>query len=92
MRLPGTLLTVALVAAAGLLAWTRFHHGPLRVTGAVISGQARSGCGVVVTGRIATNGSPGVVSYRWVFTPAARASGWNGPSRPGSTPCRSPSR
>jgi len=49
--------------------WTRFHHGTLRVTGVVISGQARSGCGVVVAGRIATNGSPGVVSYRWVFTP-----------------------
>lgn len=70
-RLPGTLLTVALVAAAGLLAWTRFHHGPLRVTGAVISGQVRSGCGVLVTGRIATNGWPGIVSYRWVFTPGS---------------------
>ena len=39
------------------------------MTGVVISQQARAGCGVDVTGRIATNGSAGTVSYQWLFQP-----------------------
>lgn len=68
-RLPGAVVTVALLAAAGVVLYLRLHHPPLRVTGVVISGQTRSGCGAVVTGRISTNGGAGVVSYRWMFAP-----------------------
>lgn len=68
-RLFGAALTVILLAAAGVTLYLRFHHAPFRVTGVVISQQTRSGCGVDVTGRIATNGSAGTVSYQWLFRP-----------------------
>jgi hypothetical protein len=65
----GYALTVVLLAAAGVVLYLRFHHPPFHVTGVVISQQARTGCGVDVTGRIATNGSAGTVSYQWLFQP-----------------------
>lgn len=70
-RLPGAVLSVVLVGTAGAVLFARLHHGPLAVTGVVISRPVSAGCGAVVTGRIATNGSPGVVAYRWVFTPGS---------------------
>lgn len=39
------------------------------MTGVVISQQAKTGCGVDVTGRITTNGAPGTISYQWVYRP-----------------------
>jgi hypothetical protein len=63
----GTALTVLLLAASGVVLYLRFHHAPFHVTGVVISQQTRTGCGVDVTGQIATNGSAGTVSYQWVF-------------------------
>ncbi len=65
----GIALTVALLAASAVLLYLRFYHPPLRVRAAAITGQARHGCTVTVTGRITTNGGPGTVTYRWVFTP-----------------------
>jgi hypothetical protein len=72
-RLFGSALTVILLAAAGLTLYLRFHDAPFRVTGVVISQQARTGCGVDVTGRITTNGSAGTVSYQWLFRPDVQA-------------------
>jgi hypothetical protein len=69
----GTALTVILLAAAGVLLFLRFHHAPFRVTGEAIVSQAKNGCSVNVTGRIVTNGSPGTVSYQWVFAPQQEA-------------------
>lgn len=66
-RLLGTALTVILLAASGVVVYLRFHHGPFGVTGVTISQQVSAGCGVDVTGRIATNGSAGTVSYQWLF-------------------------
>ena len=68
-RLFGSALTVILLAASGVVLYLRFHHAPFQVTGVVISQQARTGCGVDVTGRITTNGSAGTVSYQWLFQP-----------------------
>ena len=68
-RLLGSALTVILLAAAGVALYLRFHHAPFHVTGVVISQQAKTGCGVDVTGRITTNGAAGTVSYQWVFRP-----------------------
>jgi hypothetical protein len=68
-RLRGSLLTVVLLAASGVVLYVRFHHPPFHVTGVVISQRARTGCGVDVTGRISTNGSAGMVSYQWLFEP-----------------------
>ncbi len=68
-RLLGSALTVILLAAAGVVLYLRFHHAPFHVTGVVISQQAKSGCGVDVTGRISTNGAAGTVSYQWVTRP-----------------------
>jgi hypothetical protein len=68
-RLAGTLLTVILLAAAGVLLFFRFHHGPFQVTGVKITSVRTNGCAVNVTGQIGTNGQPGTVSYEWVFTP-----------------------
>ena len=70
-RLSGAVLTVVLLAAAGVVLYARMHPGSLRVTGVVISRTAPAGCGFVVNGRIMTNGSPGTVSYRWVFSPGS---------------------
>jgi hypothetical protein len=60
-------ITAVLLVAAGVVLFLRLHHAPLRVTGVAITGQAATGCSVNVTGRIATNGSAGTVSYQWVF-------------------------
>jgi hypothetical protein len=68
-RLSGSVLTVILLAASGVVLYLRFHHAPFRVTGVGISQQTPTGCGVDVTGRITTNGSAGTVSYQWVLQP-----------------------
>jgi hypothetical protein len=60
---------VILLAASGVVLYLHFHHLPFQVTGVVILQQTPAGCGVDVTGRIATNGAAGTVSYQWVFTP-----------------------
>jgi hypothetical protein len=72
-RILGSALTVILLAAAGVVLWLRFHHAPFGVTGVVIAQQTKITCGMDVTGRIATNGSAGTVSYQWVFRPQTRA-------------------
>jgi hypothetical protein len=72
-RVAGSALTVALLAAAGVVLFLRLHHGPLRVTGVAITRQVGSGCVADVTGRIATNGSAGTVSYQWIFQPQSGA-------------------
>src|SRR5580704_17357364 len=72
-RILGSVLTVLLLAAAGVVLWLRFHHAPFGVTGVAITQQTRTTCGVDVTGRIATNGSAGTVSYQWVFQPQTQA-------------------
>jgi hypothetical protein len=63
----GTALTVVLLAASGVVLYLRFYHPPFRVTGVAISQQAKTACGVDVTGRITTDGSAGTVSYQWAF-------------------------
>jgi hypothetical protein len=68
-RLAGTLLTVILLVAAGVLLFFRFYHGPFHVTGVKIVSAKANGCAVNVTGLISTNGQPGTVSYEWVYTP-----------------------
>jgi hypothetical protein len=72
-RILGSALTVILLAAAGVVLWLRFHHAPFGVTGVAIIQQTKTTCGVDVTGRIATNGSAGTVSYQWVFRPQTQA-------------------
>jgi hypothetical protein len=68
-RLSGWALTVILIASSGVVLYLRFHHAPLRVTGAALFLQANSACGVDVTGRITTNGSAGTVLYQWLLPP-----------------------
>jgi len=68
-RLIGSALTVILLAASGIVLYLRIHHPPFHVTGVAISERTRVGCGVDVTGRIATNGAAGTVSYQWLFQP-----------------------
>lgn len=72
-RLASTALTVILLAAAAVVLYLRFHHSPLHVTGVAITRQVTNGCAVDVTGRIATNGSAGTVSYQWMFQPQPSA-------------------
>jgi hypothetical protein len=73
-RVLGSVLTVILLVAAGVIVWLRFfHHSPFQVSGVKITQQAKTPCGVDVTGRIATNGSAGTVSYQWVFRPQTQA-------------------
>ncbi len=72
-RILGSVLTVLLLAAAGVVLWLRFHHAPFGVTGVAITQQTKTTCGVDVTGRITTNGSAGTVSYQWVFQPQTQA-------------------
>jgi hypothetical protein len=72
-RLAGVALTVILLAAAGVVLFLRFHHAPFRVTDVAITQQTKTACGVDLTGRIATNGSAGTVSYQWVFQPQVQA-------------------
>jgi hypothetical protein len=66
-------LTVTLLAAAGVVLYLRLHHAPLQVTGVAITGQVTNGCAVNVTGRIATNGGGGTVSYQWLLRPQSQA-------------------
>jgi hypothetical protein len=72
-RILGLALTLILLAAAGLVVWLGFHHAPFDVTGVAITQRTKTTCGVDVTGRIATNGSAGTVSYQWVFRPQTQA-------------------
>jgi hypothetical protein len=72
-RTLGSALTLILLVAAGVVLWLRFHHAPFHVTGVAITQQTHTTCGVDVTGRIATNGSAGTVSYQWVFRPQTEA-------------------
>jgi hypothetical protein len=73
-RLLGLALTVILLIAAAVVAWLRFFdHPAFGVTGVTLTKQVRTSCGMDVTGRIATNGSAGTISYQWVFQPQAQA-------------------
>jgi hypothetical protein len=72
-RLASLVLTVVLLAAAGVLLFLRFHHSPFHVSGAPVLSAAQNGCTVNVTGRIPTNGASGTISYQWVFTPQQAA-------------------
>ena len=72
-RVAGTAFTVLLLAAAAVVLFLRFHHAPFHTSGAVITGQTKSGCAVNVTGKIDTNGAAGTVTYEWVFQPQAEA-------------------
>jgi hypothetical protein len=73
-RVLGSALTVILLVAAGVVVWLRFFdHSPFHVTGVHISQQTKTSCGVDVTGKIATNGSAGSVSYQWLFRPQTQA-------------------
>jgi hypothetical protein len=72
-RLASLILTVVLLAAAGVLLFLRFHHSPFKVTGVPTLQTAQNGCTVNVTGKIPTNGSSGTISYQWVFTPQQSA-------------------
>jgi hypothetical protein len=73
-RLLGLALTVILLLAAGIVLYLRFFdHPAFHVTGVKIVKQTKNGCAVDVTGRIATNGAAGTVSYQWVFRPQTQA-------------------
>jgi hypothetical protein len=65
----GSSLTVILLAASGVALYLRIHRPPFHVTSVAISQRTRAGCGIDVTGRIATNGAAGTVSYQWLFQP-----------------------
>jgi hypothetical protein len=68
-RALGSAFTVLLLAAAAVILFLRFHHAPFAVTSAAITQQTRSGCTADVTGKIATSGGAGTVSYQWVIRP-----------------------
>jgi hypothetical protein len=72
-RLAGSIGTVILLIAAGVLLFLRFYHAPFHVTGKPELSFVPNGCAVNVTGKIPTNGSSGTVSYQWVFTPQQQA-------------------
>ena len=66
----GMALTLILLVAAGIVLYLRFFdHPPFHVTGVRIVQRTQNGCTVDVTGRIATNGAAGTVSYQWLFRP-----------------------
>jgi hypothetical protein len=71
-RAAGSAVTVVLLGVAAVILFLRFHHVPFAVTSAVITAQSRNGCSVDVTGKIATSGGAGTVSYQWVFRPDSR--------------------
>jgi hypothetical protein len=71
-RAAGSAVTVALLAIAAVILFLRFHHPAFAVTSAAITQQTRNGCTVDVTGKIATSGGAGTVSYQWVFRPDTR--------------------
>jgi hypothetical protein len=62
-------ISVALLAASGVVIFLRLYHGSFGVTGVAITQQTKVGCTVDVTGRIDTTGAAGTVSYQWVFQP-----------------------
>jgi hypothetical protein len=73
-RVAGLALTVALLAAAGVVLWLRFFdHPPLHVTGVRFTHQAKTACGENITAQISTNGAAGTVSYQWEFQPQTQA-------------------
>ena len=72
-RLASLLVTVILLAAAGVLLFLRFHHPAFQVNAVKIVSQSTNGCAVNVTGLISTNGGAGTVSYEWVFSPQQQA-------------------
>jgi hypothetical protein len=73
-RMLGMALTLILLGAAGIVLYLRFFdHPPFHVTEVRIVHQTQNGCTVDVTGRIATNGAAGTVSYQWVFRPQTQA-------------------
>jgi hypothetical protein len=72
-RVASGALTVILLAAAGVVLYLRLYHAPLQVTGVAVTRQVPNGCVVNVTGRIATNGSAGTVSYQWLLQPQSQA-------------------
>ncbi len=71
-RFGGMALTVILLVASGVVLFLRFYHPPFQVTGAAITQHTTTGCRVDVTGRIATNGAAGTVTYRWLFKPGGQ--------------------
>ena len=71
-RFGGMALTVILLVASGVVLFLRFYHPPFQVIGAAITQHTTTGCRVDVTGRIATNGAAGTVSYRWLFKPGGQ--------------------
>jgi hypothetical protein len=71
-RALGTAFTVLLLAVAAVILFLRFHHAAFSVTSAAITQQTRNGCSVDVTGKIATSGGAGTLSYQWVFRPDSR--------------------
>src|SRR5580692_451082 len=71
-RLGGMALTVILLVASAVVLFLRFYHPQFQVTGAAITQHTTTGCRVDVTGRIATNGAAGTVSYRWLFKPGGQ--------------------
>lgn len=68
-RLAGPMLTIALLAASGVVLFLRFYHAPFAVTGVAISQAVPVSCAVEVTGQISTNGAAGTVSYQWLTQP-----------------------
>ncbi len=72
-KMLGSALTVALLVAAAVVLYLRFHHASFSVSSATITSETKNGCGVNVTGRIDTNGAAGTVSYQWVFQPQLQA-------------------
>jgi hypothetical protein len=68
-RLAGMTLSAVLLVASGVVIFLRLHHPPFGVTGVAITTEAKHGCTEDITGRIATTGAAGTVSYQWVFTP-----------------------
>ncbi|MGH3222766.1 MAG: hypothetical protein ACRDPY_29405 [Streptosporangiaceae bacterium] len=72
-RTLGSALTVILLIAAGAVLYLRFHHAAFSVSSVKITSEAKTACGVNVTGRIDTNGAAGTVSYQWAFQPQSQA-------------------
>ncbi len=59
-------LSVILLVASGVVLYLRFHHAAMQVTGVTIARGTQASCGTDVTGRIATNGAAGTVTYQWL--------------------------
>jgi hypothetical protein len=66
-------LTVILLAASGVVLYLRFHHATMQVTGVTIAQRPQASCGTDVTGRIATNGAAGTVTYQWLVASQTQA-------------------